>query len=147
MQVTFYVNTSDNRVVSKSLTTLLSDVIIQNQPINRDKPTFTVKFNEQLLKSNYCYIDVFDRYYYIDNIETQGQTLSVICEKCDVLMSFKKFFKSLDALVTRQSNRYNTYLADEKVEVYSNCIYTTKRFPNSVRQSECYILLINGGSN
>lgn len=145
MQVTFYKNTSDNRVVNKSLATLKSDLIIQNQPIDRAKPIFKVVYDENLLTSNYCYIDVFQRYYYINTVETQGQMLNVICDKCDVLMSYKDYLYNLNCTCKRQSNLFNTYLNDEEYQVYSNSNIVLKVFPNSIRQEECLLLVITGG--
>lgn len=144
MTVSFYKNLSDNRVVNKSLTTLKSGVLVRNQPIDRDRPILTVDYNQQLIEANYCYIDKFKRYYYIQSIESNSRGLSVVCGNCDVLMSFKDYLKDLECIVTRQENRFNKYLIDEKQLVYSYSRIQTVPFPNGFN-SDNLVLAIAGG--
>lgn len=52
-------------------------------------PVITIKTDKDLNKCNYCYIDTFKRYYFIERIETIRKDFYRLHCKVDVLESFK----------------------------------------------------------
>lgn len=67
----------------------------------------------QIPTANYCFIDEFNRYYYINDIETINNHLYKLYMTCDVLMSYKDKIKDLSCFVLRNEYLYNTLLKDE----------------------------------
>ena len=53
------------------------------------KPVLVVNSENSLQDINYCYIDVFERFYFIDKVETIRNNLYRICCTVDVLESFR----------------------------------------------------------
>ncbi|MCM1265073.1 MAG: hypothetical protein NC200_02645 [Candidatus Gastranaerophilales bacterium] len=102
-------------------------------------------FNQSMYKSNYIYIKETSRYYYIENITVVKQRMTIECSESDVLTSFKSQLLKCSATLERQSNLFNTYLNDSEYQTYAYNNIQALAFPNSLRQSEQFILVINGG--
>ena len=83
---------------------------------DNEKNTSSVAM-EKLLKSNYCYISDFNRYYYIDDIVSIANNLWEISLDCDVLYTYKDKIIENDAFIDRQENLYNDEIIDE-IRVY-----------------------------
>lgn len=146
MQITFYVNNSDARVVNKS--------IVQKEIINGIfkigtsilTPTVIIEYNINRLKYNYCFIN--GRYYYITNMYIDNANKLVISCRVDVLMSYKDIICNTDFLIKRASNKRSKYIIDENVTIYNHKTYIADKLENSPFlgvNSDNYILIINGG--
>jgi hypothetical protein len=94
-----------------------------------DRETFNLYFN-----SNYAYIALFNRYYFISRKEVGMNNILSIYMDEDVLMSFKEEIYNLVPLVTRQATDYDNMLIDSNVPVEtlydisfsSSILYNTK---------------------
>lgn len=75
------------------------------------RPVLDVAYNEDLFGCNYLHIGVFNRFYFIKNITTTNNRLYLECE-VDVLYSYRQQIQALTCVVSRQENKYNTYLND-----------------------------------
>lgn len=130
MQIVFYNNTAEMERVDKTnylnknfeifgylknstsivnptiIVELKRDVVSQlvaddNNSLVKDDENKNIVFLEKLLKSNYCYISDFNRYYYIKDIVSINNNLWEIYMNVDVLMSFKEYILNNEGLIER----------------------------------------------
>lgn len=145
MNMTLYTNESADNVVTKRLSAPLAtltgtlrkdcsiiDPVIEVEAIN----------NSIAASCNYAKIDEFGRYYFVRNIEFTGKLFRIHMH-VDVLSSFQTQLKALDAIVTRQENKYNLYLDDGMFKTYSNPNISVFKFPGSFDTYQ-YILSVSG---
>ena len=59
---------------------------------------------------NYCYIEDFDRYYFIEDIEIDALTLFEIRLREDVLMSFNNDIKNMTVQINESSNPNSNFI-------------------------------------
>ena len=78
-----------------------------------DVDTYTE--NISIFKINYVYIDEFERYYHVKNIECINNKLFRLYLEDDVLMSHKEQFTILNAVIERASSKYNNYIEDTQL--------------------------------
>ena len=145
MEIVFYQNKSDDRVVNKSLDTVST---LNSCEVKRDcsiiNPVFLVSGGvDDFADVNYCYVADFLRYYYITDIQTAGNGMTQITCRCDVLMSFSAAFLERDAIVARNQNEFNLMLDDSEFRLYSDPIIITKNFSGGF-SSPCYVLTVAG---
>lgn len=69
------------------------------------------KIENYYYKYNYAYIPDFKRYYFIDNIRSEGM-LWIYTMHCDVLASYKESIESHGFYILRSSSEYNGAIAD-----------------------------------
>lgn len=88
-------------------------------------------------KYNYMQIPKFDRYYYIDSIETEGGLIR-INGRCDVLMSHKADILASKQYILRQEKYNNSpYLDDNMLPIRSDHNYVAKPFGSYVDDRSC----------
>ena len=68
----------------------------------------SVNFN--FLEYNYCFIEDFNRYYFIENIEINALTLFEIRLREDVLMSFNSDIKNMTVQISESSNPNSNFI-------------------------------------
>ena len=114
--VILYNNKADKRVVDKTsyITTFKSLRGNFKDEVDLLNPTFTIESNI-VPTCNYCYIEDFNRYYYINNVKVIRNNLYSISCSVDVLMSYKVFITNSTQYVSRQENTYNELLVDKYV--------------------------------
>lgn len=96
-------------------------------------------------KFNYFYIPKFERFYFIDNMQTKNGLIEII-GKCDVLMSFKVDILNSTQYVTRQQNKRSAYLSDSQLPIRSDHNYIVKPFGRNVDDKTCsQVILITTG--
>lgn len=88
-----------------------------NNSLIKDDENKNIVLLDKLLKSNYCYISDFNRYYYIDDIVSIANNLWEISLDCDVLYTYKDKIIENEAFIDRQENLYNDEIIDE-IRVY-----------------------------
>ena len=59
---------------------------------------------------NYCYIEDFDRYYFIEDIEIDALTLFELRLREDVLMSFNNDIKNMTVQINESSNPNSNFI-------------------------------------
>ena len=89
-------------------------------------PAFNIKISNQsdVMMSNYCYIPILKRYYFITDIVAVNNDIYQINLSCDVLMSFKNDILKQQAVIARQENDYNTDLDDPLLKTEKELTYT-----------------------
>lgn len=124
MTVVLYKTSSDYIVVDKVLTddlnvtgTLRGECSIMNPVIQFELPIVNdVRMDlSDFLSYNYCYIEDFNRYYYIQNFTVVNNKLVVAILSVDPLMSFADEIRNLNCVIARQENNYNLYINDPKI--------------------------------
>ena len=134
MIVTFYKNKSDKIVVDKDIEQVGSSITsaVIKEDVSITDPVFQLRdfqyFNPATC--NYCHIDDLNRYYYITDIVILDQNLYEIHCHVDVLMSFKSGIRSNTAIIARQQNSYDLYLADGVFKTKAYPKFDIKKFPN-----------------
>ena len=118
MNIKFYKNHSENIVADKTLTdeTALTGALY-TEDVSVVAPVIEVYGNPSAF--NYCYIEDFNRYYYITDIRIVTSEHFIVSLKCDVLKSFLSNIRNCPAIVTRNKDNLMSYLDDGE--------YTTER--------------------
>ena len=113
MTLLLFKTNNDTRTCLKGLEQISKIILHPNAELNLLKPSFTIPYSGQYLTANYCYIDTFDRYYFINDMSLlNGKMLSVSCS-VDPLMSFYKYFKFSVGYCTRNQNDIQPWIKDD----------------------------------
>ena len=95
--------------------------------------------------ANYCYIDVFARYYWIRSRSIRNGLTELSCT-VDVLMSYAADILRLPAIAARtqtDGDRYSSYLIDREQRTYTYKTICTRRL-NTFSYGGNYILITAG---
>lgn len=150
MTCNLYNTSSEKNKVTKALTVVSS--------IN----TFKIKENTSIINPviliskntkgftdgvlfNYVWLDLYKRYYFVTDIKTVANGIVEVSLSVDVLMSFKSQILSLNCIISRQENEYNTYLDDSLFRVYNDYRVQTKAFPKGFTNEMHYVIAVAGG--
>ena len=144
MEIDLYINSSDNIVVNKSLSSKTEMQCNLKDEGTIRSLTVDVAGAESVLNFNYAYIPAFNRYYYINNITIYRQGYYRLSLSVDVLMSFKSQFLNCKAIINRQQNEWNQYLEDGQLLTYADTVTVTKKFPVEINEAN-YVLTVAGG--
>lgn len=145
MNVTFYKNNSDKRVITKTLTgaTTATGVSLYDST----SVTATVlKMSggaSKIASFNYVYIPDFGRYYYITDFTVENGYILISC-KVDVLMSYATSIKACACVAKRQENKYNLYLNDELYKGYQYTNQFVHKFTSPFTKASKFILTVQG---
>lgn len=125
MNVTLYINNSDERYIDKNITSLGSySSFYLKDDTNLTHPTLKLSDTSLSENANYLYIQELGRYYYIRDKRYSKQCIYLDCE-VDVLMSFKTQIRDMNAIISRNTTLYNLYLNDDKMEIYNYPFFQT----------------------
>ena len=100
-----------------------------------DRDTFNLYFN-----SNYAYIALFNRYYFISRKEVGMNNILSIYMDEDALMSFKEEIYNLTPLVTRQATDYDSMLIDGSIPFKSTPNVSITKYKLFDTRKETYSL-------
>lgn len=109
-------------------------------------PEIIVEYSGTLTNVNYMYISTFNRYYFINDIESVRTNLWKIKAHCDVLKTYAQGILGCKCVVARNEYQYNLYLNDSYFKVYSNPRVQVANFPNKFT-GESYVLVMKGCQN
>ena len=94
MKAEFYYNKSDSKHINKEIDKIRDYDVTLKENCNIKSPIIKINANldeiNDLIKSNYCYIPNFNRYYYIISIDLLNNNIIQFSLNVDVLMSFKE---------------------------------------------------------
>ena len=124
MTITLYNITDDAKMYPK---TLLSGTVktgaLRSDKVDILNPVIDVQGN---IFANYCYIQEFNRYYYVT---TQHEITGITTLQCkvDALQSFLSEVENAPMIAARASknDKFNSYIADNQRQMYQ---YTTQQF-------------------
>lgn len=147
MTIQFYNNSSDIRVVNKSLTAVGSPQTANfTDVVNYDDPLLKLDFDASFLGANYFYVSEWGKYYYIRSKDIIDGNFLYVTGHIDVLMSFKSAILNSQVIAQRSGSNANAYIVDDYVgdkgtiKQYFRKSSTT---PFST-QTKCYVLSIAG---
>lgn len=115
INIFLYQNKDSNNSINKDP---IQKAVMQGtfkQPTSIVHPVVVIEYNN--IDFNYCYIEQFHRYYYVDNIVVVNNKLMEIHCTSDVLMSFKAQLMNHKGIVARNEYVYNNYLDDEREKI------------------------------
>lgn len=139
IEVTFYVNNSDNNVVSKSLSSIYSTNISVKGSVDLVNPTLFINTNTNLSNCNYMKIG---NYYYYASVSLEVGHIYKVTGHMDGLMSAN--IKNCTGVVGRSASNYNNYIVDNiPTTTYEEV--KTLEFPSGFSKSLEYILVAIGG--
>lgn len=147
MEMRLFITKDSENVINKTM--LLQDVIEITLKDNIDvvNPIIVLKdesFN--MINYNYCYLEGFNRFYFIRDIQTINSDMFRVTLECDVLESFKHDILNSEAT-------YKSKLSSEDYGVVSNEGFTyNKKITNyfssiEVEKERTLLLSTLGGVN
>ena len=146
MNIDFYVNTDDKRVINKTLgvakTLTNCQLINESSVIN---PIIEIDIDPTLYGYNYAYIAYFGRYYYITDITVIDGARMRVNLSVDVLKSFASQILACNVNSRRNQASYDMYLPDDR-PVESRYIKYSKEFPVSFKDYKPAYILITVGN-
>lgn len=143
MKIWFYKNKSENNEANKDVELVTTLEGSERSDISADIPVFRVPYSEALSQVRYCFISVFDRYYYLDPPKYVGNGILEFTGHTDVLMSFQKDIRELEAIIRKQENEYNLLINDGSMKIQSDEIIYQKLFPKSLT-GQTVVLAVTG---
>lgn len=147
MEVQFFFNQSDDRVINKRL---LYDENNTFVGVPRDEISVMnpiVRFeDERILRYNYAYIPELQRYYAIVDRTAYRDGIWDITFAVDVLMSFRRDIMALSAVVDRQSmeKHGDEYIDDGSLVAENVMFQQVYEFPNGFNNTAEFILITAG---
>lgn len=138
-----YNNASDRRVLNKNLTQIASYGIEYKGDIDVLRPKIVLAYDQNILSSNYCYIQELGRYYYMNSPVLVRQMAIIQCE-IDVLMTYRQQIANCECICDRSESKYNLYLNDGMYRGYQFDTVVTRLFPQGFDKSLQYILAVGG---
>ena len=139
----FYKNSSDNNTINKKIE-FVKDLNIKIKDITEiDRPIILIKTTD-IIKSNYVYIDVMKRFYFIEDYSFLPNGIMKLCLKCDVLETYKEQILKCKGIITRCNNGKNQYLSDDyETETRKECdIYKSNV---TIQETNGIVLITIGG--
>lgn len=145
MEVQFFYNQSDARVINKVLLTGESftgqarDIVdVMNPIVLFDTP--------EVLRYNYAYIPELQRYYDITNRTAFREGLWEVSFSVDVLMSFRGDINQLNVVVDKQSmiSNGNEYIDDSSLVAENVMFQQVYDFPSGFNSTGEFILITAG---
>lgn len=146
MYLNLYYTDSENNQLNKTLTIKHQLTGTLRNESNVVRPMILLEALS-IADSNYAYIEEFQRYYYIKEIESIRNGLWLISLESDPLMSFKNDILNLEVVLAEcEDNHSNSYLSDNRVWISSNKDRTSIiNFPSGLSESGENILITSGG--
>lgn len=145
MNIILYVNNSEKNKIGKTLTNDFSLSGTLRDATNIINPVILIEISE-IDNYNYCYINNFNRYYFITDITVIRTGLFAISLMVDVLESFKTDIKNLSVILLNTQNvGSSNYLPSP---VFRNNVKSKTdilNFPNGLNDSGEFILITAGG--
>ena len=111
--INLYKNTAENNRVDKnSYLTSVGEI----EGYLRDEtsiinPTIVIEYNK-VIDFNYIYISTFNRYYFVNEVQSVRTNLWRLSLSCDVLMTYKDTILNYECFVNRNENDFNNYIED-----------------------------------
>lgn len=139
VNIDFYKFNGDNKQVDKTNNLQKQGTITMNflDTQNKKKLKFLLQKNDIILKSNYVYIPIFNRYYYINNLTIMDNNLIEIDLNLDYLYTYKDLIYRQNALIEYGNKYINNDLVDTNIKkgIYSSIDFI-KIEPNTETEFE-----------
>ena len=146
MEVQFFYNKSDARVINKNLIVGETFEGQARDEVNVMSPIILFEKKKNILKYNYAYIPEFQRYYSITSRNAFREGLWEVQFSVDVLMSFRNDIINLQVIVDKQSLRYNgnEYIDDGSLVAENVMFQRVYNYPEGFNEDPEIILITAG---
>lgn len=145
MKITLFVNKSERNKLIKSLTV---GVDYECNLLNAEsliRPSITLVADLPVTKFNYCYIEDFGRYYFIENITAIKNHVWELDLYVDVLHTYSQQIKNCECIVNSNESANNYYLQSDKWVATVRDKTEVIQFPTGLSNSGEFILITAGG--
>lgn len=148
MEVRFFYNASDDRVINKRLLTTQEEntfIGVPRDEISVMNPIIRFE-SDAILRYNYAYIPELQRYYSIVDRTAYREGVWDVTFAVDVLMSFRSDISNLHVVVDKQSMVANgdEYIDDGSLVSENVMFQTVYEFPGGFNDHGEYILITAG---
>ena len=147
MEVQFYYNQSDSRVINKHLVEMDNNVFegVPRGDVSVMNPVIRFE-NDGILRFNYAYVPELQRYYSVVDRTAFRDGVWDITFSVDVLMSFRRDIMNLSVVVDKQSMGKNgdEYIDDGSLVSENVMFQSLYEFPNGFNDTGEYILITAG---
>ena len=131
MTLTLYSNTSEYAALDKEIQQLiLLSGILREESSIIDPVILIEDIDDFISEMNYAYIEDFNRYYFITNIESVRQGLWRVSFHVDVLGTYKDAIRANSGIIERNENLYDLQLNDGLFRTRQNPRIVQKAFPS-----------------
>lgn len=118
MEMKLFETLDNENVINKTINLIYVLNIKMKNDVDLVQPTIILndknEMNFQLC--NYCYLEDFNRYYFIRSIENINSNIWRLSLECDVLESFKDDILISDVEINRRMKQGEYYVQNSKVE-------------------------------
>lgn len=94
-------------------------------------PTIEIEYNK-VPDFNYVYIPIFNRYYFVTDVESVVSGIWGISMNVDTLMTYRDGIRSCTAFVDRSEDVYNDYIVDKKRVIETGALIETIKIDNDL---------------
>lgn len=151
--VTLYTNSSSSNTADKTLTQI-GNTTFDIKSIHSNNilsPDIIINFDAAYLACNYCYVDTFDRYYYVTPETDTAQRIILHCTADALTTAYKKYgLSAAQCSVIRSESEGATDIIDKSFPVNPSKIwYEGILLPNNDLSvnSYPYIISVNASYN
>ena len=141
MDVTLYINASDNKRVNKELSGAKPYTCTFRREVSIDQPVIEITTSDDIRGYNYVHIPMYGRYYHTKVSAGPNNCYTLTC-KSDPLMSFKGDFLLKEAIIKRSASLYNLYMDDGNFYISSKMRRQVKAFSGSLSDPGDNFILI-----
>lgn len=145
IDVTLYNNSSDNNVLSKTITQVSSIQCALKKETELINPTLIITGDNIESTVNYAYIQDFGRYYFVRNKRQLSNGIMELDLHVDVLMSFSTEIGNSQGYVLNSASKPWEYIDGPNWVRDLRQRTDTVEFPNGFNTSPEYILMTVGG--
>lgn len=144
IKITLYNTIDQDNVIGKELTNGTDFNIVLKGMTTIDNPIIKIQTNNNLTGFNYAYIPVYDRYYFVNDIEVYPNNIFILHLSIDVLETYKDSILSGKALITKASKYNNMYNGGDynTLITQENTVYKS----DVVLQEENNMILVTMGA-
>lgn len=144
MTITLYKNESEKNKINKTLTTVATLTGTLRDSSSIINPEIVIEYDNPT-GFNYCFIDAFNRYYFVTNITVINNKLLKLSLKVDVLESFKASILAQNIIIDKSTSNVDEYLPDDNLVVNVKTKTDIVNFPSGLLESGEFILITAGG--
>ncbi len=151
MQINLFTCSSEKHRINKrnylSNRFVLEGDLKENTSVT-DPHILVEKTNPVIYQYNYMYIEEFNRWYYITEIENVHNMMWIIKAHVDVLFSFAQDIYNTKAVIDKSEDgaKANVYMNDGSFVMDSRKFNQVIPFPNGLSENGQYILICAGGN-
>lgn len=145
MNVQFYYNQSDDRVINKTL--IIGETFVGSPRDEVSVMNPIIRFeSDAILRYNYAYIPEYQRFYSIVDRTIYRDGIWDVTFAVDVLMSFRNDIMSLNVIVDKQSIEANgdEFIDDGSLVTENVMFQTVYNFTDGFNDTGEYILITAG---